>query len=723
MENHLTVLERGFLGNPEDPFAQVLITPSWRTSRTDRKKSPQWNELKDNELHGYLNYWAHAVLEYKRAIKKEGAYARTTVWYDFVYQALARVGTDLLELFRQRREQREPQRPDFAEMVRLPGRMSKKPMDSEELVTVGPNPDQEQNRGRSEKCGEAVEVPIDQWRAQAAETYGTALIRGFLKKKKRKLPEPPAFATRYKLVDQWRAQAAETYGTALIRGFLKKKKRKLPEPPAFATRYKLVGPKPTPSEGMGELAPPRSKPLGSMLQPAPTAAAAELAAGEEKPSPKSRRKPAAKPKVPPAPKPEASREAEGPPAEVAAAQEDEEERKRRRKGKQKVEEAVPEPEPEREPEPEARGAEQTEEEISAGALLQLWQEQAANDPWAEVPDEDERGDDSWMKEALGLARYPLRNRRGRAATQKPAQQAEPEDENPGGDEAGEDKGSFRYPPQGYEPPAEWVEYFPPRRRPRVEPPPPSPPAQMATALEGAASYLEMVEPSARALLAQRMRDLPAFRGDRRLERVKAPVIRTEERRVWVNGKPLTGTAILDTGAMPLLIGKKGMKQLGWGKDNIIPDAVTLGLADGKSSKPLPLTQEPVEFVFNKGTAAETSIRARTVVTQAPYDFLVGNVVLWSMGMVIDAWREQVRYRVGWRQGREHAGEAEGYFPVDYERDVGLGTLPRAFLADGSWNLPPGGGDADSWELGTGLWPVMDEEGPPSRRKRQRERGR
>ena len=38
--------------------------------------------------------------------------------------------------------------------------------------------------------------------------------------------------------------------------------------------------------------------------------------------------------------------------------------------------------------------------------------------------------------------------------------------------------------------------------------------------------------------------------------------------VWVNGKPLTGTAILDTGAMPLLIGKAGMKQLGWGKKDI-----------------------------------------------------------------------------------------------------------------------------------------------------------
>ena len=215
-----------------------------------------------------------------------------------------------------------------------------------------------------------------------------------------------------------------------------------------------------------------------------------------------------------------------------------------------------------------------------------------------------------------------------------------------------------------------------QRQPKDAPPP----AQMATTTREGASYLEMVEPQARALLAQKMRDWPAFRGDRRLERVKAPVIRTEEHRVWVNGKPLTGTAILDTGAMPLLIGKKGMKQLGWGKNDIVPDAVTLGLADGKSSKPFPLTVEPVEFVFNKGLATETSIRARAVVTQAPYDFLVGNVILWSMGMVIDAWREQVRFRVGWRQGREHAGEEDfRLLPSRLSEGRGPGVAPTGVL--------------------------------------------
>ncbi|GAQ92552.1 hypothetical protein KFL_010470040 [Klebsormidium nitens] len=699
-------------------------------------------------------------------------------------------------------------------------------------------------------------------------------------------------------IDRWRAQAAETYGTALITGFLKKKKRKLPETPAFAKRYKLEPP--APKVAVTPTTPPvRSSPRKRQT-------VAEEGGGA-----------------------------------LAST-------------------------------PNVLGVEETEKTISAGALLQLRREGLANDPWAQHPDTDELEDDSWLQEALGSTRYPLRNRRGRAephspvkwfslwldplgdipgfdnedewyervpvdvsqlegggakpegalekekiekeSTSKPERtreespdrtetrgesqwesrvrstsetvsglprtwqgppapeegaggelvtrqrlstpategrsqagdeqtspaketalvdemeeefpregqaQAEPDGEDPGGgdeleeeaargsdpkgedldgDEAmarGEPAGEGRgkvppaqpgaheqvqrdagpsaggapppplvparhrrrltiammlckslkaakhrrrghltadlledqlayveahwpvsiqfewgvpeapgpYPPEceqdphfshpeshtsrymyrrlGCEPLPEWEVYYPPGHVPeglRVHPPPPPPPppAQMAVAFKGAASYLELVEPTARALLAQEMKGLLAFRRDRRLERVKAPVIRTEERRVWVNGKPLTGTSILDTGAMPLLIGKKGMKQLGWGKEDIIPDGVTLGLADGKSLEPFPLTREPVEFVFNKGTSAETSIRARAVVTQAPYDFLVGNVVLWSMGMVINAWREQVRYRVGWRQGRERAGEAEGYFPVDYERNVGMGTLSPAF---------------------------------------------
>lgn len=195
-----------------------------------------------------------------------------------------------------------------------------------------------------------------------------------------------------------------------------------------------------------------------------------------------------------------------------------------------------------------------------------------------------------------------------------------------------------------------------------------PPAQMAEF------------PIALALHAHRVQHTAAFGGDRRAEQVLAPAIDTRRRAVWVNGKPLRGRAILDTGAMPLLIGRAGMKQLGWGPADTVPNAIKLGLADGKSSHAFPLTKEPVKFTFNPGTPAETSIHVRAVVTDAPYDFLIGNILMWTMGMVIDSWQEQVRYRVGWKNGRNGAGGEEGVFPVRYERERRSGPLPTAFMA-------------------------------------------
>ena len=170
------------------------------------------------------------------------------------------------------------------------------------------------------------------------------------------------------------------------------------------------------------------------------------------------------------------------------------------------------------------------------------------------------------------------------------------------------------------------------------------------------------DPGALAYMAQRLKDNPAHHGDRRNERVRAPVIRTEDRVVWVDGKPLRGTAILDSGAMPLLIGLPGLEQLRLGKDDILPDAVRLGLADGKTTKRFGVTRKPIKFTFNPGGQTETSVSVRAVVTQAPYDFLVGNVVLWSIGGIIDGWREQFRYQVNWRARAVTGGWNGGICP-------------------------------------------------------------
>jgi hypothetical protein len=101
---------------------------------------------------------------------------------------------------------------------------------------------------------------------------------------------------------------------------------------------------------------------------------------------------------------------------------------------------------------------------------------------------------------------------------------------------------------------------------------------------------------------------------------------TEKGGVWVNGKPITGVAILDTGAMPLLVGRAGMEQLGWTDEDVIPNAISMGLANGELTQLQVLTRKTMKLTFNKGSKWKTSTAVRAVVTEAPYDFLIGNML-------------------------------------------------------------------------------------------------
>jgi hypothetical protein len=73
-----------------------------------------------------------------------------------------------------------------------------------------------------------------------------------------------------------------------------------------------------------------------------------------------------------------------------------------------------------------------------------------------------------------------------------------------------------------------------------------------------APLFEIAEPGARAMLAHGLSATQA-KGRQLDERVKAPIFDTAKGGVWVNGKPITGVAILDIGAIPLLVGQAGME--------------------------------------------------------------------------------------------------------------------------------------------------------------------
>jgi hypothetical protein len=211
--------------------------------------------------------------------------------------------------------------------------------------------------------------------------------------------------------------------------------------------------------------------------------------------------------------------------------------------------------------------------------------------------------------------------------------------------------------------------------------------------------LSLADPAGRAMLARRLSQLPAHTGTRLNERVRAPIFNTGAREIWVNGKPLKGVAILDTGAMPLLIGRAGMRQMGWTDKGAVPNAVRLGLADGHSTNLHGLTRRTVKFEFNPESPTKISIAVRPVVTDAPYDFLVGNIILRTIGATLDAWREELRYRVDWLKGPSLADDREGPVDIVYTRDPGPPVLPVVQFCAPAWAVPTGGEEPEDEEVG------------------------
>jgi hypothetical protein len=110
--------------------------------------------------------------------------------------------------------------------------------------------------------------------------------------------------------------------------------------------------------------------------------------------------------------------------------------------------------------------------------------------------------------------------------------------------------------------------------------------------------LSLAEPAARAMLARRLSQHPAHTGTRLNERVRAPIFNTGGPRDMGQRQALGGGRHLDTGAMPLLIGRAEMQQMGWTDKDAVPNAVRLELANGHSTNLQGLTGKLMKFEFN-----------------------------------------------------------------------------------------------------------------------------
>jgi hypothetical protein len=94
----------------------------------------------------------------------------------------------------------------------------------------------------------------------------------------------------------------------------------------------------------------------------------------------------------------------------------------------------------------------------------------------------------------------------------------------------------------------------------------------------------------------------------------------------------------------------------------------LRLANGNSTNLHGLTRKTVKVDFNPGSPTKISIAVRAVVTDTPYDFSLGNIILWTIDATLEAWREKLRYHVDWLKGPSLADNREGRVSIVYTQD-------------------------------------------------------
>jgi hypothetical protein len=111
--------------------------------------------------------------------------------------------------------------------------------------------------------------------------------------------------------------------------------------------------------------------------------------------------------------------------------------------------------------------------------------------------------------------------------------------------------------------------------------------------------------------------------------------------------------LLDSGAQPLMLGKKAVLGLGMKQADLRPCPFKIQTSLGGLGDAHPfLTWERLSVEVMPGHATNNSnVRVTAVATQAQsYDVLVGGAVLYPMGFQMDYWSETASFRPGWRDG-------------------------------------------------------------------------
>ena len=112
--------------------------------------------------------------------------------------------------------------------------------------------------------------------------------------------------------------------------------------------------------------------------------------------------------------------------------------------------------------------------------------------------------------------------------------------------------------------------------------------------------------------------------------------------------------LLDTGAQPVMLGRRLAKELGLVPHDLDPCPFTIATSLEGTEQPTGFTKEPLRLQFKVGADSYTYVAVRCVVTSATtYDIFLGQQALYPIGFGHDSWTEEAWFRPGWSLGDGH----------------------------------------------------------------------
>ena len=110
--------------------------------------------------------------------------------------------------------------------------------------------------------------------------------------------------------------------------------------------------------------------------------------------------------------------------------------------------------------------------------------------------------------------------------------------------------------------------------------------------------------------------------------------------------------MMDSGAQPVMIGKKLAQELRLTAHDLTPCPFTIVTSIGHVERATGYTREPLQLSFRvKPGDSPAPLLLRCAVTDATnYDILVGQQALYPLGFGLDNWTEEAWIRPGWSVG-------------------------------------------------------------------------